>query len=268
MHYEMPVDGDHSPRVERKRQARKRDILRRALVLAAAEGDEVLTIGRLAEELDYTPGALYRYFPSKDALVAEVQRSIIVYLGQALGETVRRVRAIAKAGDIDAGQESLVAVIAVGAGFGAFARDSAAEFGLLSMYLSDPDYRLAPEEAAYVHRDTRRTLAVLASVLAAAAHGGVLRDGNAAQRALVAWAALQGVLQTRKLERNEPEDARRAAGLDAEELARELLDTLLVGWGARAESIARARRLVAEHQLDRLEGSVDAMLAEHVDRPE
>ena len=93
MHYEMPPAGDHSPRVERKRQARKRDILRRALTLATTEGDDVLTVGRLAEELDYTPGALYRYFPSKDALVAEVQRCIIVYLGHALAEVVHRSQA-------------------------------------------------------------------------------------------------------------------------------------------------------------------------------
>ena len=79
---------EHTPRVARKRAARQREIVRRGLAIAAAEGVEALTIARLAGELDYTPGALYRYFASKDALVAEVQRSVVAYLAAATADAV------------------------------------------------------------------------------------------------------------------------------------------------------------------------------------
>ena len=60
-------------RRERKRLARKEEILAVALELVVEGGVPSLTIHRLAKQLDYTPGALYRYFSSKGALIAELQ---------------------------------------------------------------------------------------------------------------------------------------------------------------------------------------------------
>ena len=54
----------------RRRDANLARILDAAMELVAGGGLEALSMGRLAAAVDYTPGALYRYFPSKDALLA------------------------------------------------------------------------------------------------------------------------------------------------------------------------------------------------------
>jgi AcrR family transcriptional regulator len=251
--YEMASGDGHSPRVSRKRERRMREILRRALAISAEEGVEALTIGRLAEDLDYTPGALYRYFASKDALVAELQRSVVVFVGVAIEGAARRASEQAEA---EGEGEALLGVAVAGLAFADFARRCPTEFGLLSMYLSDPAYRLPAEEAGYVHAATRDALAVLAALIHRAVSDGALAAGDATRRALTAWAALQGVLQTRKLERNDP-------GLVAvDAMAIDLLRALLLGWGADAARVDGVLARIALRGWDHLEGSPDALLAE------
>ena len=61
-------------RPERKRAKRRREFLDAAARIVADEGFEALTMSRLAEHLDTVVSAVYRYFPSKGALLAELQR--------------------------------------------------------------------------------------------------------------------------------------------------------------------------------------------------
>jgi AcrR family transcriptional regulator len=227
-----------------------RRIVRRGLAIAAGEGIDALTIHRLAAELDYTPGALYRYFSSRDALIAELQRSVIVFLGAAIGGVA--ARAAERSWPRDS-ERALAPVAAACLGFVDFARRWPGEFGFLSMYLSDPEYRLPEDEARYVHEATSASLAQLEAPLDRAAESGALTAGSAAARALTAWSALQGVLQTRKLARSQPSP-------DAAELAVGLVRTLLIGWGADAAAADRVLATVAEHDLAALPGSPDELL--------
>jgi AcrR family transcriptional regulator len=77
-------------RRERKRQARIDGILSTAMGLVMQEGLEACTIHRLAKELDLAVGALYRYFPSKGAIIAALELRVIndykVELNEALEE--------------------------------------------------------------------------------------------------------------------------------------------------------------------------------------
>ena len=59
------------------RLARHRDYLQTALRIATEEGLDALTMQRLAGEVDAAIGTVYTYFPSKGALLAEVQREAI-----------------------------------------------------------------------------------------------------------------------------------------------------------------------------------------------
>ena len=65
----MIHDVQASPRA-RRHEANLERILETALDVVAREGLEGLQMARLAAAVDYTPGALYRYVESKDALVA------------------------------------------------------------------------------------------------------------------------------------------------------------------------------------------------------
>lgn len=255
--YEMAQDSDHSPRVSRKREARRRQIVRRALAIAASEGVETLTIQNLAADLDYTPGALYRYFPSKDALVAELQRSVVVFVAQAIDDVATRAmnEAFTKAPNASQRRDCLVGIAAACLAFVDFGHRQPSEFGLLSMYLSDPAYRLPQAEAGHVHTATREALAVLARLIEEAVADQMLEAGDAQGRALTAWAALQGVLQTRKLERNDP------SMIGVERMARDLLRGLLLSWGAAPDHATAALALVDANGWGRMPASADEMLA-------
>ncbi|MFN7055229.1 TetR/AcrR family transcriptional regulator [Hyphomonas sp.] len=65
---------DDSP-AERRRQKVRTAILDAAERVFAKEGEAGLSIRRLAEEIDYSPAAIYKYFGSKEELVDELKES-------------------------------------------------------------------------------------------------------------------------------------------------------------------------------------------------
>jgi AcrR family transcriptional regulator len=230
MVYEIEDTGSHTERVSRKRQTRLRHIVREALSLAALEGGDALTLQQLAARLDYTPGALYRYFPSKEALIAELQRVVLAWLSL---RTERCVSAAASASpELEAGPLALLGVLTSGLAFEHFGHSSPVEFGLLSMHLNEPGYQLPEREAGRVFDAAAELLGQLAERLDHAADAGILDPGDATERALALWAALQGAMQTRKLARSAP------GQIDPRRVARSLLATLIVGWGANARATA------------------------------
>ncbi|MEO0465831.1 MAG: TetR/AcrR family transcriptional regulator [Pseudomonadota bacterium] len=65
---------DTSP-AERRRLRVRASILDAAEKVFAAEGSEGLSIRRLADEIDYSPAAIYKYFGSKEELVDELKEA-------------------------------------------------------------------------------------------------------------------------------------------------------------------------------------------------
>lgn len=70
-----------SRRVERRDQ-RRQDILDAASRLFSAQGYETVTLRAIAEELGYAHATLYRYFPDKSHLLAEICRETFALLLQ------------------------------------------------------------------------------------------------------------------------------------------------------------------------------------------
>ena len=69
-----PNDSPKEPtRRERRRQETIERILDAAMRLMAEQGYEAFTIARLAGDLNYAVGALYRYFKGKDAILADTK---------------------------------------------------------------------------------------------------------------------------------------------------------------------------------------------------
>lgn len=64
------------------------DIRRVAGVLLVEQGAEALTLRAIARELGITAPALYRYYPSREELLAAVRRDICVQLAEDLGAQV------------------------------------------------------------------------------------------------------------------------------------------------------------------------------------
>lgn len=219
-----------APRVAR-RQATAERILDTAEAILGAEGSAALTMQRLASELGYTVGATYRYYPSKEAIVAALQQRVIHGL----------------AGDVEVALaesvvDPLVRVAVIARLYTTLAHRRPLHARMLARMIGDPEHVLDEKHAA---PNTRLALDVgTAAVreLAAARAAGALSAGDDIERGLLLWASLSGVAQTRKLERWG------VPGLSTDHLSEALVTTLLVGWGAdrqgAEQAIARAKELV------------------------
>ena len=72
------MDSDYP--LEQTPATRRRNKVREAILAAAErmfakEGESGLSIRRLAEEIDYSPSAIYKYFGSKEELLEELKDS-------------------------------------------------------------------------------------------------------------------------------------------------------------------------------------------------
>lgn len=251
-----------SPRVQRKRQARREAILRTAVGVVAEHGIEALTLQEIAETLDYTVGALYRYFPSKDALVAELQRSLVRGLEAATAELWQRCDAVARRAQARERVGSLLPLVATAGLYERVARVAPEQFGLLSRSLGDPGATIEDREARRVLATARPIFDRLAEAFAHAAEVGALAPGDPQQRAFGYWACLHGVVQLRKLARLEPDVLQTAA------LLRSILETLFRGWGAGRRAVETALALAGDPSLVALAALPPDAVAEGSARPE
>ena len=79
-------------RRERERQATEQAILRAALEIASEDGWEAVTMRRLAERIEYSPSALYKYFADKETILLTLMRQGFQQLQAALEHISAQVR--------------------------------------------------------------------------------------------------------------------------------------------------------------------------------
>ena len=233
-----PDDGTAPTGVrERNRLARHRSYLRAALRLVFAEGLDALTMQRLAAEVGAAVGSVYTYFPSKGALVAEVQREAIERLATSaalLGAELDRALAD---GQGDAAR--LAPVVAFGRFWLTAAQTYPEEMQLLLLLLPDVTESVPPEEAGRVVPAAMRLLGLAEARLDLAADAGALDGSDLADRRTIALAAaLTGCVQLRVVQRWDDDL------LDPTRTGRHVRDALLLGWGAAPAALADAHRHV------------------------
>ena len=81
------LSADASP-ASRRREKVRTAILRAAERVFAEEGEAGLSIRRLADEIDYSPAAIYKYFGSKEELIDELKETFFARLLQRVEERV------------------------------------------------------------------------------------------------------------------------------------------------------------------------------------
>jgi AcrR family transcriptional regulator len=225
-------------RRERTRLLRHRTYLRVALRIVTEEGLEALTMARLATEADAAVGTVYTYFPSKAALVAEVQREAIETLSRSylLVSTRLEDRLASATAGPDRPDDATVALTRVLgfvrfwiAAFEAFPEEA----GLNAMLLSHPT-GMSPEDTARVMPAALHLLDQARARLDEATDAGALHPGDGTERVVTLAAAVTGVIQLNTLAPLDPEL------FDGSRLASRLALDLLSGWGAPASSLAAA----------------------------
>ncbi len=232
MVHEQAASAAHPAQTPRARRhdANVGRILDAAAQVVAAEGLDALSMSKLADAVDYTPGALYRYFDSKDALLARLVERILGDVRAALADATAA---------LPARTSPLARVAALAAAYREFARREPHRFGLLAMTMAEP--RILLQERVHAQAVAVAVVAALqplAAALAAAATADLLAPGDATERTLCLFAMLHGVLQLPKLARHSP------ATIDVDRLATAGTRALLVGWGAQPRNVTRALEML------------------------
>ncbi|MFU8803466.1 MAG: TetR/AcrR family transcriptional regulator [Bradymonadaceae bacterium] len=215
---------NHPTNQERRRARRLQTIKDTALELIAEDGLDGFSVHRLADRLDLTVGALYRYFDSVDHLLSAIQVDILESFDQYLGDVAHRLQE----------QTPLRQFVAICQAYVALDALQPERFRLIARFVSGPDPRLDTEAAKSAMEPTSRLLGHLARVIEEGQRLEQLSPGSPLDRAIIAWSSLQGMADRRKLTRLQPEV------FDTKRLTRELLRSFLLGWGAQAEDIDAA----------------------------
>lgn len=229
-------DGRHLAPVPDDRRALARHRKRQQILDATTQvidehGLDGITMQRVADQLDWAVGTLYRYFPSKAALRAGLQQEAVDILRRSLQRATRRWEEyLASEVTDDAALAAMVRLEAFGAFVAAATVVYADEFELLRQLLSTPVPFDARDEAEEALALVKRFLEPATELLDAAVTLDLLEPGDRLERAVVWITALHGVLLTERLTSLDRHLFRPA------HLARALTLDLLTGWGAdRAE---------------------------------
>ncbi|MFT5357336.1 MAG: AcrR family transcriptional regulator [Polyangiales bacterium] len=212
-------------RAARRRNTRQR-ILDTTLDILVRDGYEGFTIARLASELDYAVGALYRYFKGKDAIVAALQHQIVTRLEAELDAVLRVL-------PDDSKQHALQRLFVAGIVYESLTWRRPTEHQVLAHSLGDPRPQLKKEEVESVLSALESLLGRLAEVIASATKLGALGPGDARHQALIFWGSTYGIMALRKLERMRPDFA-------DTKLVKSLHTALVIGWGAAPTDAERA----------------------------
>ena len=230
---------------EQFRMERHREFLTTALRIVMADGLAGLTMQRLADEIGCGIGSLYRHFPSKDALIAELEREALDVVNTSFQLSQSHLDEVLVARGIDhPGLVALARTVAATRFWVAAETVFPQEIELSRRMFTDPALHMDEADVARVLPAALRLLDNARQLLENAAEEGALRDGPSIQRAIVLVAGTTGVLMTSGLGRFDE------ALFDGRALASLMVHDLFLGWGADLDQLTVVEDLIstlAEH---------------------
>jgi AcrR family transcriptional regulator len=190
------------------------------------DGIDALTMRRLADSLDLTAGAIYRYFPGKGAILSSLGHRALTSLSEHMDREEARIRA-SNSTSLCA-EDALHLVIARAWAYWDFCLKAPGTWRLINLMLVDPR-RFIPEGQPHVEFMSLvfSQITCMAALLDGVAGVGAIRaDEPGIARAMGVLATLNGSLHLTKLAETAP------IAFDPSQTLRLLLDGLLRGWGA------------------------------------
>jgi AcrR family transcriptional regulator len=233
-----PLEIKAEDRRRVRHDQRRQSYLAEAMRLVIEEGMEGLTIGRLASRMKASIGAVYRYFPSKEALIVSLQELAIADFEQFMAGRLKELEP-RLAAESSPGVRALARLMAAFQAYIDHADVSPRSHRLVDTFLSFPEVILSDAEALSINQ--RLVAPILESykrLLSEATAAGVLEPGDDLQRTHLAWACVHGLDHFRKRDRLNPPQLQLKVLLP---LAR---GGLLRAFGAKPADIALAERLL------------------------
>lgn len=193
-------------RQERDREAVARSILDAARELFVAEGYQNISIRKIAERIEYSPAAIYSYFPSKDDIFYALAEEGFRLLG-------------AKPANVEPPADALDAVRRSFARVYEFSKEHPEYYALMFVDRSVPRISREWERFAFVHEMRNNVTALIQR----AVDEGVFPKGTEPRWAFtILIASVQGAAVMRLCDRV-------AAGVNPDGLARDTLEAALTG---------------------------------------
>jgi AcrR family transcriptional regulator len=192
----------------RERQQTRKAILDAARELFIADGYQHVSMRRIAERIDYSPAAIYSYFPAKDDIFFALAAEGFHILAQAVTGAIRHV---------DDPFERLRRGLW---GFYQFAKTHPEYFALMFLDRSVPSLSQDFQRFEFFQQLTSRAEA---DIRACIERGQFSRSLEPAAALHVLWAGVLGAAAIGLAQRLAP-------GEDPDALARDVLETLLAGF--------------------------------------
>lgn len=200
---------------------------------------------RITDDLGCATGSIYRYFPSKGALIAAVQGEALAALGLSLRLGQDHLDALLTSHGTDAATAALARVFAAARFWITAGATFPQEVELLRRLFTHHHAVFTDDEASPVVPAALELLALGREVLDDAVAAGALADGPNLERAIIILAGTTGVLFTDGLRRWDGDL------FDGQRLADELLWDLLLAWGAQPAPLTEVDELVTALDHDR-----------------
>ncbi len=223
---------------EIKRRARRLEILEVAQKLLVNNGLDALSMHLLAKTLSCTPGALYRYFKSRDEILMTLQVQNIEWLRSAFDHG--RNLCIQDA-ELEPGGEAILAILASSVMYGSLPEVLPQRFNLITLIAGSTQHVVDDQTGMPAVLATLGMLSDVACYINDAIEEGALSPGQSIRRTTALWTSIHGAAITSKLARF-PNMAPQFDGL-IEEIAADLL----AAWGASPPLLATCRDILSTH---------------------
>lgn len=227
--------GEPQGRRAQRRAFRRDEILRTALELVTEGGLDALTTTELARRTGAALGALYRFFPSKQAVIAALQVTALEELGRDLDGAAHA--AAARAVGAPASVAAVVPIVAIADTFFALPRLHPARFRLIDEILSKPVPVYDDDDARILESTVRPILVNVGSLVRtlAVTNGRSDADADAESFPLVLWGSLHGITHFIKRDRLSLPGTSQSG-----DVAGSLVRLLLLGLGTTPTNLALA----------------------------
>lgn len=234
----MTAVSEHSVTVGDRREIRRR--ARRGALLGAAQrivaraGVADLTMQAVADRVGCSVGTVYTHFPSKGALVAELQNEAVHRLVASLQAVRARAHAHYEAGGRSASERAAADLVLFGEFFIAAWDAFPEESHLLFAVLAEREQVVPTDDLGRVFGSTMVLLAMGHDAARDAVEAEVVDPGADMDRVIIAASSMLGVLLTSHLAHID------AGVFDHRRLTRLMWHDLLRGWGMDAADLDAA----------------------------
>lgn len=222
----------------RRRKAQFEKILDMAINIVINQGSEYLTMQNLANKLDFTAGALYRYYSSKDEIISDIQRRCIEEFSNLFDEVNNNVALILNQNEL----KPILLIILVSELLGKYSLESPVKFSFLTNLMSDPKVLVNEVESAKVFNSFKILFFKLIAIFSEAINNKQLHSNNVLELVLVYISSLQGILQLKKLSRID------SNFFNVESLRKNATKSLLIGWGLSEENFNKAEKYLSDNK--------------------